>query len=135
MNTFLILVALLSMWWPWSSGKTYHMAGSTSVPAASATVKVQRDKDNGNTRLDIKVQHLAKPSSLTPPASTYLVWARPRGGTAVKLGAIGVGDDLKGELKTVTVLKDFELLITAEQSETAPAPSDVQIFHVYVTLS
>lgn len=135
MKILLLLGALLSMWWPFSSGKTYHMAGSGIVPAARATVKVQRDKDNRNTKLDIKVEHLAKTSSLTPPASVYLVWARPRGGAAVKLGAIGVGDDLNGELKAVTVLKDFELLITAEQSETVAAPSDVQVFHTYISSS
>lgn len=135
MKSLLLVIALLSIW-PWSSGgKTYHMAGSSIVPAAMASVKAERSKENGNTKLDVKVQHLAKPSSLTPPASVYLVWARPRGGIAMKLGAIGVNNDLNGELKTVTVLKDFELLITAEQSESAPAPSGIQVFHTYVSLS
>lgn len=135
MKSVLVVIAFLSIW-PWSSGgETYRMAGSSVVPAATASVKAQRSKENGNTKLNIKVQHLAKPSSLTPPASVYLVWARPRGGTAVNVGAIGVNHDLAGELKTVTVLRDFELLITAEQSETTPAPSGIQVFHTYVSLS
>ncbi|HEX7359187.1 MAG TPA: hypothetical protein VF283_01725 [Bryobacteraceae bacterium] len=131
----LLILALLSIW-PWSSGqKTYQLAGSSIVPAATATVKVQKDKVNHNTKLDIKVRNLARPASLTPPARVYLVWAEPRGGTPARLGEIGVNKHLNAELKTVTVFTDFELLITAEQSETATMPSGIQIFHTYISTS
>ncbi|MDQ2834617.1 MAG: hypothetical protein M3Y50_12925 [Acidobacteriota bacterium] len=111
------------------------MSGSRIVPAATATVKVQRDKDNGNTKIDLKVSHLARPSSLTPPASVYIMWVHARGSDAVKQGAIGVDKDLKGELKSVTVLKEFDLLVTAEQSDSATAPSGVEIFSTRVDVS
>lgn len=133
MKTLFVTLAMLGIW-PFSSGTEYHISGSRIVPAATATVKVQRDKDNRNTKIDLKVSHLARPSSLTPPASVYLVWVRARGSDAVKEGAIGVDNDLKGELKTVTVLKDFDLLVTAEQSESATAPSEVEIFSTRVNV-
>jgi hypothetical protein len=134
MKTLLVTLAMLSIW-PFSSGTEYKMSGSRIVPAATATVKVQRDKDNGNTKIDLKVSRLARPSSLTPPASVYIVWVRARGSDAVKQGAIGVDNNLNGELKSTTVLKEFDVLVTAEQSESVTAPSEVQIFSTRVNVT
>jgi hypothetical protein len=132
MKGLFLMMSLLAIW-PWSSGKEYHMTASNSVPAATGIVKVEEDKDNGNMKLDIKVDHLANPSSLTPPADAYIVWVRPSGGAAVKQGAIRVRKDLTGELKTVTVSKDFDLLITAEQSESVSMPSGMEVLHTHVS--
>ena len=110
------------------------MKASNSVPAAAGIVKVQRDKDNGNTKLDIRVWHLANPSRLTPPANAYIVWVRPPDGAAVKQGAIRVDKDQKGEVKLVTEAKDFEVFITAEQSESVDVPSDFQVLRADVTI-
>jgi hypothetical protein len=133
MKGLLVMVSLLAIW-PWSASKEYPMKASSSVPAAAGIVKVQRDKDNGNTKLDIRVWHLANPSRLTPPANAYLVWVRPRDGAAVKQGAIRVDKDQKGEVKLVTEAKDFEVFITAEQSESADVPSDFQVLRADVTI-
>jgi hypothetical protein len=110
------------------------MSASSSVPAAAGIVKVQRDKDSGNTKLDIRVWHLANPSRLTPSATNYIVWVRPRDGAAVKQGAIRVDENQKGEVKLVTMAKDFEVIITAEQSENADVPSDFQVLRADVTI-
>lgn len=95
-------------------------------------MKIKQDKDNGNTQVDLKVEHLAKPGNLSPPEAVYLVWVRPRDGKAVKQGAIGVGDDLKGELKTTTVSKDFDLVVTAEQGELVTAPTGPEVLRVHI---
>lgn len=133
----LLAISAVSLFaiWPWSSGREYRMTASGSVPAATGTVKVKMDKANGNTKLDIKVRNLANPSRLTPPANVYVVWVRPRGGDAIRQGGIGVDNSLNGELKVVTTLKDFDLFITAEQSETVTVPSNVEILHTHVSLS
>jgi hypothetical protein len=133
MKGLLVMISLLAIW-PWSSSQEYPMKGSNSVPAAAGIVKVQRDKDNGNTKLDIRVWHLANPSRLTPPANAYIVWVRPRDGAAVKQGAIRVDKDQKGEVKLVTEAKDFEVFITAEQSESPDVPSDFQVLRADVTI-
>ena len=133
MKALLVMVSLLAIW-PWSASKEYPMRASSSVPAAAGIVKVQRDKDSGNTKLDIRVWHLANPSRLTPPANAYVVWVRPRNGAAVRGGAIRVDKDQKGEVKLVTVEKDFEVFITAEQSESADVPSDFQVLRADVTI-
>ncbi len=131
MKTALLLVSLLAIW-PFSGGKEYRMTADSTVPAASGTVQVQTDKDNGNMKLDIKVNHLAHPSTLTPSENTYIVWVRANGGEAVKQGAIGVDNNLKGELKVVTTSKDFNVFITAEQSDSVVAPSGVRLLQTHV---
>lgn len=133
MNFAVVILALLAAW-PFAASREYHMTAATSVPAASGTVKAERAKDNGNTRLDIKVDHLARPSSLTPSANDYLVWIRPNGGEAFKQGAIGVDKNLSGELKLETVSKDFDVFITAEQSDSVTFPSSVEVLSTHVSM-
>ncbi|MEP6717023.1 MAG: hypothetical protein ABJC09_15745 [Terriglobia bacterium] len=111
------------------------MSPGSLVPAATGTVKVTNDKNNGNMQFVLKVEHLAKPSALTPPATTYVVWVRARGGEALKQGALGVDKDLKGELRSVTVSKDFELFVTAEQSENATVPSGPEVLHTHINVT
>lgn len=108
------------------------MTSGVGVAGATGIVKVQKDKDNGNMKLEIKVNHLARPSSLTPSANNYLVWIRPNGGDALKQGAIGVDKNLSGELTVETVAKDFDLLITAEQSNSVTVPSSVEVLRTHV---
>jgi len=132
MRAHLTLIALIAIW-PFS-GKDYHMIADPSVPAAAGTVHAERDKDNRNTKLEIKVEHLARPASLNPPASTYLVWVRPTDRDATKEGAIGVDKDLKGEVHVVTVSKDFDVFITPEQSESVTVPSSTQVLRAHVNM-
>ena len=128
------LFALLLVW-PFSSGKDYHMTADPSVPAAVGTVHAERDKNNNNnTKVDIKVEHLARPASLNPPASSYLVWVRPMDRDAIKEGAIGVGKDLKGEIHVVTVSRDFDVFITPEQSESVTVPSSTEVLRAHVNM-
>jgi len=129
---FTLAMVALFLVWPFSSTKEYRMTSGAGVPAAMGVVKVQKDKDNGNMKLEIKVNHLARPSSLTPSASHYLVWIRPNGGDALKQGAIGVDKNLSGELTLETVAKDFDLLITAEQSNSVTVPSSVEVLRAHV---
>jgi hypothetical protein len=126
------MVALLAAW-PFGSAKDYQMTSAVGVPGAAGMVKVQRAKDNGNMKLDIRVDHLARPASLTPSANYYLVWIRPNGGDAFKQGAIGVDKNLHGELRLETVSKDFDVFITAEQSDSVTVPSSVEVLSAHVS--
>lgn len=134
MKITIAMLALLAIW-PFSSAKEYHMTSGPGVPAATGMVKAEKAKDNGNIKLDIKVDHLATPSSLTPSATNYLVWIRPNGGEAIKQGAIGVDKNLSGELKLETVSRDFDVFITAEQSENATFPSSVEVLSTHVSMN
>jgi hypothetical protein len=134
MTHFALLAALLAIW-PFGSGKEYRMTAGTQVPAATGTVKVTRDKDNGNTNFEIKVDHLAKPANLTPPAVLYIVWVRPRGSDAVKQSALGVDNDLKAQVKGNTVSKEFDLFITAEPNENVSSPSGPEVLRAHINVS
>lgn len=97
------------------------------APAAAGTVTTSNDR-NGNTEVEVKVQHMATPQSLTPPAQTYLVWVQPRGQQAELLGALRInGDNLEGSLKGTTTYKDFNVLVTAENNVKADVPSEAVI--------
>lgn len=133
MKIALALVALLGVW-PLTSVREFHMTAAVGVPGATGTVKAEKAKDNGNIKLDIKVDHLARPSSLTPSASSYLVWIRPNGGEAFKQGAIGINKNLNGELKLETVSKDFDVFITAEQSDSVTYPSNVEVLSTHISM-
>jgi hypothetical protein len=111
--------------------KTYHMTSSKTVPAAAGEVNVAKEK-NGNIRVDVKVKHLAKPGNLTPPANTYAVWLQQEGSQPQSQGEMKVGDDLNGELKTTTPLKNFNVFITAETDSQTKTPSDQVVLRARV---
>jgi hypothetical protein len=96
------------------------------APAAAGKITTGTDQ-NGNTSVEIKVEHLAQPQSLKPSKQTYLVWIQPSGQSAQLLGALKVGDDLKGEVKGSTPFKDFDVIITAEDQLKADTPSSTVV--------
>ena len=92
-----------------------------------ATAAWGREDKHGNTGVDIEVKHMATPQSLTPGKQTYLVWVQPRGKDPELLGALRVNENLEGSLKAATTYKDFDVLITAEDSMKPDAPSSMVI--------
>jgi hypothetical protein len=104
-----------------AAAEKYHLNPTQLVPAATGDINVDRD-DNGNTKLDVKVDHLARPGSLAPARMIYVVWVQGPGGAAENIGELKVGDDLKAELKTVTPLRNFELFITGENDGQVTQP-------------
>lgn len=108
-------LVLLALFWPFGSGgKKIHMTSAQEVPAAQGTIQA-KTTDNGNMKLDIKVQNLAQPSALTPAQGTYVVWIQPPGHKPVNQGSLKVNGDLKGQIMTTTPFKSFKVFITAEK--------------------
>jgi len=103
--------------------KTYQLTSTSMVPASRGTVDVGRDK-NGNLQVNLRVEHLAKPSLLTPPASTYIVWFQEGQSAPENEGELKLDNDLKAELKTTTPSRVFDILITAETDTHSKFPSD-----------
>jgi len=130
----LVLVALLVAVWPLSGGKTYHFTADRSVPGANGTVTVKVDKNNQNAEFEVRVKSLARPTDLTPPENVYVVWVRSRSGTIEKAGAIHVSKDLTGELRATTTAKNFDIFITAEQSDSVTEPSELELLQAHVDI-
>jgi hypothetical protein len=93
------------------------------APAALGEAKVSTDGNN-NTRIELKMEHLAPPQNLTPPKSVYVVWAQPPDGDATNLGQVVVGRERSANFQTVTPLKVFRIFVTAEDRALAQAPSE-----------
>jgi hypothetical protein len=111
--------------------KTYHFASTKIDPSAMGDVDLSKDK-NGNTNVSLRVEHLAKPTLLTPPANLYVVWFQEPGSDPENQGQLQVGNDLKGQLKTTTPRHNFDIFVTAETDPTAKTPSDQVVLRVTI---
>ena len=111
--------------------KNYPMAAASVVPGARGDVDISKD-NNGNTKLKMKVQHLANAENLTPPANGYVIWLRERDGNAENQGQLKVGKNLEATFETVTPLKNFDVFVTAEQDLKTKTPSGVEVLKASV---
>ena len=103
---------------------TWHLTAGPQTAAAQGRVTATAGPNN-NTRLEIKVKHLASPHKVTPGATVYVVWVRGINESDLpqNVGALRLDKELTGMLDTTTPLRSFDLLITAEVSSTANKPA------------
>ena len=104
--------------------KTYTMQATSLTPGATGTVDAKADKTGGNTTITIKVDHLARPTLLTPPANEYVVWLEPEDGSPQNQGVLQVGDNEKGDLRMTTTSSKFKVIVTAETEQHPKSPSN-----------
>ena len=109
----------------------FPLTATPVVPGAKGYVDVGQDK-NGNTEVDLKVEFLAKPSSLMPPAETYIVWFRQQGSEPESQGQLKVDDNLRGEFKTTTNMKSFDVFVTAENERVPKAPTGPEVLRATI---
>ena len=69
---------------------------------------------NGYTKVEVEVEHLATPENLTPPRTAYVVWFKEHDAEPLNQGLLKPGKDLKATFRSVTPLKTFDVVITAE---------------------
>lgn len=119
--TAAVLVATPAM-----AEKKVEMKTSSTVPAAEGRAILEHDR-NKNVQVTLEVRHLAKPQSLAPAKGTYVVWIQPEGQEANNVGVLRVNDELKGDFRTTTPYKKFDLFVTAEDSPTVSTPSGTEI--------
>ena len=108
------------------AAKKYPMTAASIVPGARAEVEIGKDK-NGNTKLKMTVQGLANLENLTPRASAYVVWLRERGGNSENQGQLKMDKNLNATFETVTPLKSFDVVVTAEQDPRVKGPSGQEV--------
>jgi hypothetical protein len=122
--TLITAAALLAT--PALAEKKFDMNISSNVPAAVGRATIEHDR-NKNVRVTLEVEHLAKPQSLAPAKGTYVVWIKPEGQEPSNVGVLRVNDELKGDFRTTTPYKKFDLFVTAEDSPTVSSPSGTEI--------
>ena len=106
--------------------KKVDMQTASVVPAAEGKATIEHDR-NKNVKVTLEVRNLAKPQSLSPAKDSYVVWIQPEGQQASNVGVLRVNDELKGDFRTTTPFKKFDLFVTAEDSATASSPSGTEI--------
>ena len=104
--------------------KSYTMQATSIVPGATGTIDVKADKNAGNAEVSVKVDHLARPTLLTPPANEYVVWIQPQDGGPQNQGVLQVGDNEKADLKMTTTSSKFRIIVTAESEPHPKTPSN-----------
>jgi len=112
--------------------KKFPLTAAAIVPAAAGRAEVGTDK-NGNSKVKITVEHLAKPENLTPPKDAYVVWFQESEGSPEPEGQLKVNKDLKAEFETTTPWKNFQVMITAEDDPTAKSPSGPEVLRTTVS--
>ena len=110
----------------------YRLTNTSVAPAARGQVEVSIDKKNGNTKVTIKVEHLAPPENLSPPKSGYLVWYQEPGSNPESQGRLKIDKNLEGGFENTTVYKNFDLWITAESDATVKAPEGPEVLRTTV---
>ena len=101
-----VLVAAVLVGIQFGCSSTQEMQSGYRVPASEGTVNAT-EGDNGNTKLEIRVKHLAHPSQMASDAKIYVVWVQPLNAASQNVGALTLNDDLEGSLDTVTPHHQF----------------------------
>jgi hypothetical protein len=114
--------------------KPQAMHSGQGVPASQGTVRATSG-DHGNTKLTVRVKHLAPPWKMAPEATLYVVWVHPPDAASQNVGALTVDDNLEGRLDTVTPHRRFGLSVTPEASGQAAVPSREPVFTTTVDRS
>ena len=116
-----------------AEAREYKLINDPTMPAAAGKVDVNKDR-NGNYRIKLEVHRLAKPTGLTPPKQSYVVWVQRNDGEPQALGELRVNDNLEGTLETTLprVGDRFDVYITAEDNPSARVPSEPQLLHTTI---
>ncbi len=107
--------------------KPQEMHSSADAPASEGTVKISSG-DNGNSKVSVRVKHLATPSRMAADSTVYVVWIQPKEGERQNVGALTLNKDLEGSLDTLTPHRRFKLSVTPEPSGQAASPSHEPVF-------
>jgi hypothetical protein len=86
---------------------------STASPAAAGAVHTELDR-NGNAWVELTLQHLALPGTLSPARKIYVLWAESQFGRMVLLGQIKIAKDRSAGWEGTVPFEKFRLILSAE---------------------
>ncbi|MGH9526906.1 MAG: hypothetical protein ACRD2F_09550 [Terriglobales bacterium] len=105
---------------------------TTLVPSAFGRLHVGHTT-SGVTTLLMQVRALAYPWELTPPRRVYVVWiAGLTNGAPTESGILRVGPQLRATLRTTTLLRAFDIFVTAEDQAHPLEPSGPEVLRASV---
>lgn len=130
-RTLLSLILTTGLLLGVASAGDIPLVADASIPAAIGTIHFEHDK-NHNIKFHVDTKHLARPDSLTPAKSVYVVWVQPRGKDPMNAGVLTVDNNLEGSFRGTTPFQTFDVFVTAEDSASADHPSGPQLLKATV---
>lgn len=127
----MVLVTCIAFCASIALARKFTLTASTKVPSASGEINAKMGNNN-NTEVDLTVRNLAKPGDLTPAANSYVVWFEEQGAPPQNMGELKVDGKLKGQLKTVTPWKNFDVFITPETDPMVKEPTGEAVLRTKV---
>lgn len=113
-------------------GDDVKLRPGTADPSAAGKINYHHDR-NGNTSMELKVDHLAAPMNLQPAKQVYVVWVQAPGQAPENKGVLKVNRDEKGDIKMTSPHQAFDIFVTAEDSPSVSSPSGPEVLRGTVT--
>jgi len=105
----------------------YALVGSAYVPAAHGEIDIEKI-DRKQILITVLLDHLVPPDKVELGLTHYVVWFSAPGELPVRQQALEYdAESQTGRASIPTSLREFELQITAENSDTPNQPSDVAV--------
>jgi hypothetical protein len=105
----------------------YALVGSAYVPAANGEIRIEKI-DREQILITLMLDHLVSPDRIELGLTHYVVWFTPVGEYPSRQALLDYDPKAQvGRASIPTSLREFELQITAENSETPNQPSDLLV--------
>jgi hypothetical protein len=105
----------------------YALVGSAYVPATQGDIRIEKI-DKQQILVVVAMDHLPPPSAVEPGMTHYVIWFSAVGEYPTPQQALEYDADARtGRASIPTSMRDFDVKITAEQSESPARPSDLLI--------
>jgi hypothetical protein len=103
----------------------YALVGSAYVPAAHGEIDVEKI-DGEQILITVTLDHLVSPEKIELGLTHYILWFTPVGEHPLYQQALDYDPATQvGRASIPTTLREFEVQVTAENSETPHQPSDL----------
>lgn len=103
----------------------YALVGSAYVPAAHGEIDVEKI-DREQILITVTLDHLVSPEKVELGLTHYIVWFAPVGEHPLYQQVLHYdAETMVGRASIPTSLREFEVQVTAENSETPDQPSDL----------
>lgn len=107
---------------------SYHVVGTSRDPGSNGHIQVERI-EGGNRLVTASLEHLTPPARLGDGLTTFVLWFRDEQGRATMASLLAYEEDSRSARATATTpMREFDVIVTAERTETAGEPSDNVIF-------
>ncbi len=127
MGLRLISLIVVSMIASCNPPADYALVGSAYVPAANGEIDVEKI-DGKEILISVTLDQLVAPERIERDLTHYIVWFAPVGELPMRQQALDYDAEAQvGRASIPTFLREFEVQITAENSETPNQPSDILI--------